>query len=803
MSISTQERRSPERWPRVWRGRWIWDVAPAEEAFWWRPTPASSHFTYLRCVFHVDDAPEAVAARVTCDSRYVLFVNGQQLGRGPVRAEPALLGWDEYQLEGALRAGSNVVVALCQYYGAPGPWWVPAPAMGSLGRGSFCFETEPGAAAEVISGAHWHSVPAPWIPTNWRSIHSFPPEVIDGRAAVTSLHDPGADAGAWPAAVVLSAGGHGTVLDRPPAAPYTSPSPRPIPHLTSTVKRPEHVLESGRPLQLRMHEDPRVAWAGGNGGAVSSRAVSVWDMGEIVLGHIRLTVRQPEGAAGGEVVDVVAGEGLQDDGLPQTAPRQWAGRYITGTAAHEQVTFFDPVGLRYLAVHHAADLDITVEVDVEESIYPRPAGAGFDSDDPLCNRFWQVGVRTVDVCSSDAFMDCPGREQRAWVADAYVEILVSLVTNPDSRLVRRHLALTSKSRRDDGLLAGAAACDFGHSGLPTPEYSLHWIRSLAAFWRYRGDEAVVRELRPVADALIERYEQQRGPSGLLEEFSGWVFIDWAQLERDTIIGTHDALYAAALRDYASLPGAADISGPLQTTTRAFEQLWDAERHAYVDAIGARGRGRRMSQHTNAAALLAGIVPEDRVARLIERIVDPSTEGGRLLVTAYPGSLASPDLIPNFQYEAPENFDGERDVVAAQPWFCRFLHEALFLHGRSDLVLASLKRWPDDAGNGTFQEFWGAESGRTSLCQGWSASPTFDLTSYILGVRPQTPGYGRAIVDPHLGTLRRASGRVPTPLGWLEVAVEGSSVSLRVPDGMTVDVGDQQFGGGAHVAEISA
>lgn len=800
MSTTGGEPPSPDRWPRVWRGRWIWDQAPAEEAFWWRPTPAGSHFTYLRGVFDLEHPGGPAAARVMCDSRYVLFVNGAQVGRGPVRAEPALLGWDEYQLEGWLRPGRNVVVALCHYYGAAGPWWVPAPAMGSLGRGSFCFETAPGAAVEVVSGGHWQSVPAPWIPTNWRSIHSFPPEVIDGRSVVAGLHDPDADTSAWPAAVVLSAGGHGTVLDRPPAAPYTSPSARPIPHLTSTLTSPQRTLDSRRPIQLHMDEDPRVAWAGG-GGEASSRLVSVWDMGEIVLGHVRLRVRQPEGGAGGDVVDVVAGEEMEPNGLPQTRPRQWAGRYITGTSAHDQVTFFDPVGLRYLAVHHGADVNIDVDVDVEESIYPRPAGAAFDSDDAVCNRFWQVGARTVDVCSSDAFMDCPGREQRAWIADAYVEILVSLVTNPDPRLVQHHLTLTSNSRRADGLLAGAAACDFAQSGLPTPEYSLHWIRSLAAFWMYRGDEAAVRDLRPIADAVIERYERMRGASGLLEEISGWVFIDWAQVERDTVIGAHDALYAAALRAYAGLPGASDVSGLLQKTTRAFEQLWDAERHAYVDAIGARGRGRRLSQHTNAAALLAGIVPEERIARLVNRIVDPASEGGRLVVTAYPGSLASPDLIPNFQYAAPENFDTERDVVAAQPWFCRFLHEALFLHGRTDLVLASLLRWPDDAGNGTFQEFWGAESGRTSRCHGWSASPTFDLTSYILGVRPMSPGYGRAVVDPHLGTLRRARGRVPTPLGWLEAAVDDRTARLEVPEGMVVEVAGEEYGAGGHEVDL--
>ena len=793
------QRSGPRPWATGWRGSWIWDKPPQETAFWWSPTQGESHFTYLRHAFSVANMPREVAARVTCDSRYVLYVNGDQLGRGPVRSEPEFLGWDEYDLAPSLRLGRNVIVALCHYYGAAGPWWVPAPALGSLGRGSFCFETEAGAEVDLVSGPHWRSVPAPWIPKNWRAIHSFPPEIIDGRLTIGGLHDANSDEAQWPFAVTLNAGGHGTVLDRPPAAPYTTPLPRPIAHLMSEMRPPASRLGSRRLLALSMDEDPRATWIGVDGPA-SEREVSVWDFGRIVLGHVRLVVRATGDGLAGADVDVVAGEELRDDGMPEIRPRSWAARFTVGTEREARVAFFDPVGLRYVAVHHPTGID--VEVEVEESRYPRVAGAEFACNDAVFTHLWQVGARTVDMCSSDAFMDCPGREQRAWIADAYVETLVSLVTNPDTRLVRHHLELTAQSRYPDGLLAGAAACDFSESGLPTPEYSLHWIRSLAAYWLYTGDEATVRALVPAANAIIARHEHQRGESGLLEAFPGWVFIDWAQVERDMVIGAHDALYAAALRAYMTLPGADDVRSLLGRTREAFEQLWDPDRHAYVDALGRSGPGRRISQHTNAAALLANIVPADRVDRLIERITDPSVvDGGRLVVTAYPGSLAAPEMVPTFQYEEPEGFDSERDVVAAQPWFCRFLHEALFQHHRRDLILASLRRWPDDCGNGTFQEFWEAPPGRTSRCHGWSASPTFDLTTYVLGIRPLAPGFGRAIVDPFLGPMQQLAGSVPTPYGWLTVAIDGTSARVEVPGGMAVRVGEHDIGEGAHLVEL--
>ena len=781
------------QWPGRWTGRWIWDHPPDHVArFPFPATPTSSHHVYLRRAFALVEVPAEVAVRATCDSRYLLLVNGRQVGRGPIRSEPEFLGWDEYDLAAHLQPGPNVVVALCRYYGSAGPWWVPAAPFGTLGRGSFCLDAGPGAPAALNTDTAWRAVPAPWLPSGGGSAHGLPPEVIDGRRAPAGLHDPAADEQAWPLAVVVCGEGHGTVLDRPPAAPYTSPLRRPIPALTSTSVTPRRLDSGAVRAQVDRGDDPVQAWWGLRRTDEGDRTVSVWACPRLCLGHVRLSVASRTGGVIGAVVDVVAGEELRPDGMPEIRPREWAGRYITGGGATELLAFFDPVGLQYLAVHHPVGLEVSVEI--EETSYPRAEGAAFDCDDRRYTDLWQTGARTVDVCSTDAFLDCPGREQRAWVADGYPQTLVSLVSNPDWRLVRHHLWLTAASRQPGGLLAGAAACDFARSGVTMPEYSLHWLRSLAAYWWHSGDEAFVRGLLPVAEAIIERYERQRGTGGLLEDFPGWVFLDWAQVDRDTVIGAHDGLYAATLEAYATLPGAADVRALVERTRVGFEALWDPDRGVYVDAIGAAGPSRRVSQHTNAAALLGGAVPAERVSGVIDRIMNPAESlGGRVVVTPSSADVREASRIPLFQYEPPAAFDEETDVVAAQPWFCRFLHEALFRHDRRDLILANLLRWPLDPQHGTFQEFWGAAPGMSSRCHGWSASPTYDLTAYVLGVRPATPGFARAVVDPYLGPLTQAVGRVPTPHGWLSVSVNASGVEVDAPDGVAVEAGHGRRG----------
>jgi hypothetical protein len=732
-----------------------------------------AHDVYLRAVVSITEMPASLPARATCDSRYVLYLNGVELGRGPVRGEPEFLGWDEHDLAPHLRAGPNVVVAHCRHYGAPGPWWVPAPVIGSLGRGSFCFETAPDAPVVLLSGTHWQAVETEWLPSTWSRRHGLPPEIVDGRRSPPGLHEATVDGSHWPAAVVLKSR-LGTVIDRPPAAPYTAPLPRVIPQLRSTLIAPARVVVDDEPVRADPDVDPVTAFDGLDRVPDGERRLSVLDLGRICLGHVRLRARAPAGA----IIDVAGGEDLRADGLPELEPRNWAARYIAPDADIDAiVTFFDPVGLRYLAVHHPAGTQ--VEVDLDERTFPRPEGAAFTCDDHRFERLWQVGARTLDLCSTDAFLDCPGREQRAWVGDSYVHALVSYVSNPDWRLARHHLALAARSRRPDGLLAMAIACDLSLGGITIPDYSLHWIRALVRYWEHSGDENLVRAHVPVANGIIERYEQQRGASGLLEDFPGWVFVDWAQVERDSVTGAHDALYAAALADYATLPGASDVADLIVRTADAFEALWDDARGVYVDAVGSRGRSRRVSQQTNAAALLAGIVPRARVPQVIERVTDPA----RLVVTETP---AGPSGLRS-QWSAPDPFDVGHDVVAAQPFFCRFLHEALFRHGRRDLILASLLRWHAQVqrGNTTFEEYWDAPPGRSSRCHAWSASPTYDLVAYVVGVRPAAPGYASVVVDPYLGPLRRAAARVPTPRGWVSVRVEGDDVNIGAPDGMAV------------------
>jgi len=51
---------------------------------------------------------------------------------------------------------------------------------------------------------------------------------------------------------------------------------------------------------------------------------------------------------------------------------------------------------------------------------------------------------------------------------------------------------------------------------------------------------------------------------------------------------------------------------------------------------------------------------------------------------------------------------------------------------------------------------------------WAAHPIYGLLATVLGVRPLSPGFRTVRIAPALGPLHRAEGRVPHPLGDIEV-----------------------------------
>ncbi len=300
-----------------WHGHW---VAPDVPEFVIDPTsvggdlpPAEFSRALFRRVFNVEDVPQRAPLRLSADSRYVLWVNGAEVGRGPIRSQPRRLRYDEYDIAEHLHLGRNVVAVLVTYYGHANSFWQPAASSGVMGRDAQL-------VVEARIGEMWLVTDERWRVSRsraWRalgagqSLDAVPVELLDARELDPAWIEPEFDDSTWVPATVLKATHDGAFAEsRPPVDPYGAMLPRNIGMLGGPrVVAPSVTLQTAPPVpDLSDHPAQRLVQQlreAGNKQTVQlpltvdrtqdAAALLTVNFGRIVAGHVELEVDAPPG----------------------------------------------------------------------------------------------------------------------------------------------------------------------------------------------------------------------------------------------------------------------------------------------------------------------------------------------------------------------------------------------------------------------------------------------------------------------------------------------------------------------------
>ena len=797
------------------RAEWIWIRRPRTERAGLIPrgesdfTEDRNRFVYFRKAFDSSEPVRSALLRASADGRYVLFLNGTRIGRGPARCHPGWQYVDPFDIGELVRPGKNVLSALVHSYGRDSscyqlPRGTQALLFGCAGfylEGAVdCNERSVG----IGTGPDWKCLAseawewdAPFGGTGYM-------EHFDGRREPEGWKVAGFDDSAWAPAFVQR-------IPLPAAGSDVVPFPRLVDRDIGPL-REEIVLPPGPP-------------------AAMPAGKLVWDFGRILLGRIGIEVEAEEGAG----VELTCGESLGADGLvfrPGAiagifTPPSHSLRFRAGRGEH---SLFEASGFRYVQTGEIGDglRAKVLSVWAEESSYsggpsprsihagePVPRAGGFACSDSLLTSIWKAGACTASVCRQDGFIDCPSREQRQWTGDAQIQGLLSHVTCGDPRLARKAILQAAQTQGVDGMIAMASTSDIG-AGWRTyiPDYALYWILSIGDYIDYSGDLSLLEETFPSVAKALDWFMPWLDSSSLLSGVPGWVFVDWSEkLDKRGEVLALNALFTAALKVASRLADGAGAGAFAQrwralassVAAAADDRLWDGERGAYADCRTESGLSSVVSQQANAAAVAFGVAPPERWDAIFGHILD----GERIKLTKA------------WRWDAERPFDARHDVVLAQPFFCHFLHAALARARRVDDILDNIrKRWAPmlAGGGGTFWESWQLTE-MTSRCHAFSATPVYDLSTYVLGLKPAAPGFARFEASPWFGDLEWARGSMPTPkgpimLGWkrapgrieLEITVpEGLSGTLRT-EGCTREpgsAGERSLGPGVNRFSLRA
>lgn len=799
-----------------WQGHWIWvpedkivptGGLPGEN----QPEREEMHGLF-RKTFTLDAVPERVPARITADSRYVLYVNGKEVSRGPIRSQPRRMFYDLFDLKPFLAKGENVVAVYVKCFAKANSFYIPPVANSQLGRsGVMVFEADLGDAGWLVSDESWKARKSlAWGQTSDAEgvvSAGVPVEVLDGRQLPAHWNQPGFDDAGWGGAQLLH-GIHigGFARSQPPTDPYGPLYPRSIAPLGGEVVKPvaieTAVLQQGidtgkagpaaRVLESFTAIDPQWKALDALPAAVNpgqhGRLIKV-DLGKIVSGFVQLEVEAPAGTmfefcyVEEPITGVITGFGAPHNG----------NRYIARGEA-DVYEASDSNGYRYIyLLVHGTHSAVTIKhLAVREFIYPWSAGAAFECSDAELNALFTAGIRTVNLNSHDAFLDCPTREQRAWVGDSVVHQMVHLTTNVDWQLAWQYLNLGA-SPRSDGILPMSVSGEIEHSrGLTIPDWSLHWVHGVYNLYRFLGDKTKVKEYMPVVERILRWYLPYQSKAGVLKDVVEWNLVDWAALFVEDTSSILTAVWARGLKEFSEMAAWLEEKASQQWADEVYakakagyEVFWDESRGSYVDHIKDGVQQKAMSQVAGALAIVSGLAPEPRW----QRIVDTITNADTLVVRSWTGGEDgdySPEKMQKQMmgiYEA--DWDVEKQVVIGEPFISYLVHDAVAQAGMADKLPQLYRRWSQFLVDGydTIGECWGWGT----HVHGWSCTPTKDMVFYTLGVTPNQPGYAEARIAPRLGALAWAKGKVPTPFGLISVDAHHDKLTVDSPIPFVVEL----------------
>ncbi|MCK9859335.1 family 78 glycoside hydrolase catalytic domain [Paenibacillus sp. ATY16] len=204
----------------AWKARWIWggeEESPRNE---WR---------CFRSTFDVPgEGASDAQLRISADSRYVAYVNGVQVGRGPVRSWPEEQFYDTYSIGHLLQSGGrNTIAVLVLHFGVTNFYYL-------RGKG--------GLLAEIASGADvLAATDTSWKTEKLRGHHTAAPrmscqqgfaEIYDARESDGDWTETAYDDSSWLQASHVAEVGEG---------PWKKLIPRDIPFLTEEKLYPSRI----------------------------------------------------------------------------------------------------------------------------------------------------------------------------------------------------------------------------------------------------------------------------------------------------------------------------------------------------------------------------------------------------------------------------------------------------------------------------------------------------------------------------------------------------------------------------------
>ena len=727
-----------------WTAHYVWDE-----------TTNLNNFAYFRKTFSIPQRPQLAKVYVTAHNDYLLYFNGQLLGRGPARCDPYYNGqYSAYDITGLVKAGSNV-------FAAAGHWQGTFINGGINAKPAFLLEARlafpDGSSSTIETDGSWKVLAhTGFVETN--ATYFSAGGGTSRRAALQSSSDreaPGArdlDDPRWASVTVVVRSEYHTTYT--PYGGAGGSSNRAAIHFDSRrepagwqqigfddsgwasailVDRSDyHLFAQTAPAENEQAELNPVKVASTNG---------AWlvDFERCINGWPKLTMRANHSG------DVVRVEYFQMTG--ERKPAGWDQYICRGGTETWKPDFGRHTSFQVIKITgYAGELKASDVRGIWACCDADVAGHFHCSSD-LLNSIYEMCERSARQNVQQAIISVDAnREQSPWTADSWNIGNVLLYNDRNTMIIDKVVRDYAVEQLPNG---NFPACCPAHRSRCIPEWSMYWPMLLWQQYLFSSDNTLLRTMSPRLERFLQWLKRYQNPNTKLIDPLGWRISEYAGGKLPS--GGYNI--ATACQYYENLRIASSVFSVLGEANPSDEYLRQAgEVKAAINATLfngeyylARTDRKEMFPLASAWALRFDIVPAAVRAKVLAAIEKP----GKPDIGGYGGDA---------------------------------FYSGLLNSGAGDFVVRDLARYRPmlEANKANWESFNGGE-----VNHAWTAYPGYLFQKYVLGIQPTSGGFATFDVRPETGGLTFAEGAVPTVKGLITTRWEKSThgrfaLSVNVP-----------------------
>ncbi len=552
--ISTQEKSD-------WSAKWIWNKENLTQKNTWM---------CLRKEISLDAVPESLVAHISADSKYWLYINGENVVfEGGVKRGPEKNGsyYDSIDIAPYLKKGENTVCALVWYWDNETSY-----SYCSSGQGGFLFEAI-GDGITLVSDESWSVkrngayIDSALYPPNYRlpeySIY------FDAREDMGLWTEVAFDASDWEKATEYAVGGEGA---------YGSLYPRGIPFLKDYGLRDYENSEDYENYTVSKTFGEKLTLDVPYNAQLTAYLKVIAPAGK----KIRITTENT--LIGAVSTTYITKEGEQEFETP-------------GWVNGEHITYKIPKGVTVVSLKY------------RETGYDSEFCGDFICEDEFMNTLWQKSLRTLYVTMRDSFMDCPDRERAQWWGDVTSEMIMTMYSMDSSSYLLYQKGVHAMLSHIDESKVLQTVVPISGDYFELPVQQLAGIVGFLTYYEYTGDLTFIEKVYDASLDYLRLWEI--GENNLVVHRSGsWDWPDWGSKADMTAIENAWVYYAlSSVGEMAELLGRQEdlsfISERKAAIAQGYKSLWTQEGFRSEDV-------KNPDDRANALAVLAGLAQQSQL-----------------------------------------------------------------------------------------------------------------------------------------------------------------------------------------------